>query len=92
MADVAKGKATQAEIEEGLKLLAKKRERDEKIKKGEIKGYGYKKMSELTPDQQAKVRMRTKRMTLKTQLILKKAKAAGISVSEKEIDAEIAKA
>lgn len=91
MAEKEKVKATQEEIAEGLRLLAKKRERDEKIKRGEIKGYAYKKMSEMTPEQQEKARQRTRRLTTKTAILLRKAKAAGISVSEREIDAELAK-
>lgn len=84
-------KPTQEEINEGLALLAKKRERDEKIKRGEIKGYSYKKMSELSPEQQAKRKAQTKRLTIKNQLLLKKAKEKGITVTDAEIDAEIKK-
>ena len=88
--DEKKVKATQQEIEEGLKLLAKKRERDEKIARGELKGSYYKKMSEMTPEQQAKARARAKRQTAKGLILQQKAKAAGITVSEAEIDAYLA--
>lgn len=87
MADIMK--PTKEQIEEGLRLLAKKVERDEKIKRGEIKGATYKKSSELTPEQLEKRRKLTQRLTVKSQLLVKKAKAAGIVVSEAEVDAAI---
>lgn len=84
-------KPTKEQIAEGLKLLNKKIERDEKIKRGEIKGYTYKKSSELTPEQLKKRREQTRRLTAKNSILVKKAKAAGIVVTEAEVEAEMKK-
>jgi hypothetical protein len=80
-------KPTKEQIEEGLKLLAKKMERDDKIKKGLIKGTSYKKSSELTPEELKKRQAMTRRLTAKNQILVAKAKKAGITVTEAEIDA-----
>lgn len=88
MADGEKvlAKPTKEQIEEGLKLLAKKYERDEKIAKGIIKGTTYKKSSELTPEQLKKRQALTQRLTAKQAILVAKAKAAGITVSDAEVD------
>lgn len=82
-------KPTKEQIAEGLKLLEKKLERDEKVKAGILKP-SYKKVSDMTPEEQAKYRTANARLTAKYSLLLKKAKDAGITVSEAEIDAAIA--
>lgn len=83
-------KASDAELKEAMELLAKQRLRKEKIKTGEIKGYAGKKVSEMTPEQQATYRARLKRQLAKQSLFIKKAKAAGITVTDAEIDKYIA--
>lgn len=86
MADLMK--PTKEQIEEGLKLLAKKIERDEKVKRGELKP-SYKKVSEMSPDEKKKYQEMNKRYTIKNQLTLEKARKAGITVTEAEIDARM---
>lgn len=83
-------KASEAELKEAMELLAKQRLRKEKIKAGEIKGYAGKKVSEMTPEQQATYRARLKRQLARQSLYIKKAKAAGITVTDAEIDKYIA--
>lgn len=82
-------KPTKEQVEEGLKLLAKKMERDDKIKKGLIKGTTYKKSAELTPDQLKKRQATSARLTAKSRIMIQKAKKAGITVSDAEIDAAL---
>jgi hypothetical protein len=83
-------KPTKEQIAEGLRLLAKKVERDEKVARGELKP-SFKKVSEMTAEEKAAYTKSSRRATLKAGLIVQKAKAAGIQVSEAEIDAEYAK-
>jgi polyphosphate kinase 2 (PPK2 family) len=90
MAADVKGKPTQAEIEEGLKLLSKKREREDKIKRGEIKGATYKKRSEMSETELAKADAAAKRRNARIKLLLEKAAKAGIEVTDKEINAFLA--
>jgi hypothetical protein len=80
-------KPTQEEVSEGLRLLAKKRERDAKIKAGLIKGHTAKSYKDMTPEEKAKRQAYSKRKQIKDALIAKKALAAGIKVTEAEIDA-----
>lgn len=86
MADVL-AKPTQKQIEEGLALLAKKMERDDKIKKGLIKG--HKSYAEMTPAEKAEHQKYSKRNNAKKAIILRKAAAAGITVTDAEIDAAL---
>jgi hypothetical protein len=90
MADVL-AKPTKEQIEEGLKLLQKKMIRDDKIKKGLIKGTTYKKSSELTPEQLKKRRELTARMTARNSILIAKARKAGITVTDAEVEAELKK-
>lgn len=83
-------KPTKEQIEEGLRLLAKKMERDEKVAKGELKP-SYKKVSEMTPEEKKKYQETNARYTAKNTLLLRKAVAAGITVSEAEIDQHLKK-
>lgn len=84
-------KASKEQQERAFELLAKDEERKDKIKRGVIKGTSYKKYSELSPEQKAKAQQATARRAVRQGLIIDKAKAAGITVTEKEVDAEIAK-
>lgn len=80
---------SEAELAEAMALLTKKRERDAKIESGELKGSYYKKVSEMTPAEQAVARARAKRQTAKQQILVQKAKASGITVTDAEVDAYI---
>jgi hypothetical protein len=82
-------RATKEQIEAALLLLEKAETRKEKIKSGEIKG--GKKWSELTDAEKDKFRAASKRRSAKIAVIIQKATAAGITVSDKEIDHYLAK-
>jgi len=83
-------KATKEELEEAFALLSKKRERIAKIKSGELKGYTGLPYSALSEEQKAKLRKANQRRLVRQSLIIAKATAAGIVVSDKEVDAAIA--
>ena len=89
MASLDLKKLSKEEVERALKLLEKDIERKEKIKRGEIKA-GLK-WSEMSEEQKAAARAAAKRRQAKINVIVRKALAAGITVSEKEIEAELAK-
>jgi len=78
-------KASQADLEEALLLLAKKKERKAKIERGEIKAPKTKSWSELSEEEKEKRRGFEKKRRVKMALLAKKAEAAGITVSEDEI-------
>jgi hypothetical protein len=90
---VDQGDFSQDDIQAGLRLLAQKRATDarrrERIEKGEIPaGTSYK---DLPPEVKAKYQERDRRYATRMKLTIRKAKEAGITVSEAEIDAELAK-
>jgi len=89
MAIIDPRKATKEQIEQALALLNKQEERKEKIKRGEIKG--SKKWSEMTPEEKSKAKLYEAKRTAKIKILCEKATAAGITVSEKEIDQYLAK-
>lgn len=84
-------KATKEQLERALELLAREEERKDKIKRGVIKGSRQVKYADLTPEQKAARNKANLRRQVRQQLIVQKAKAAGITVTEKEVDAEMAK-
>ena len=90
MADVLGSKPTKEQIEEGLKLLVKKLEREEKVRKGELKP-SYKKVAEMTPQEKAKYQEQNRRYSLYVKLTLEKAKKAGVEATKAEVDAAMAK-
>lgn len=63
----------------GLELLRKKRERDEKIARGELKGASHKSYKDMTPEEKEKRKAYSKKRNQKIAEILRKAKAAGIT-------------
>jgi hypothetical protein len=66
------------DIREGLELLRKKRERDAKIARGEIKGHSGKAYKDMSPEEKDKRRAYTKKRNQKIKGILARAAAAGI--------------
>ena len=68
-------KPTKEEIEEGLKLLQKKKEYKGKVQRGDY-----------TSEEKQVAKLKEKRRVIKQKLLLAKAAQAGISVSEGEID------
>lgn len=84
-------KATKEEIAAGLELLKKKQIADAKhkakVEAGLIKP--AKKYSEMTPEEKAKVQERDRRYLAKQRIMLRKAKEAGITVTDAEVDAEM---
>ncbi len=78
-------KVTQEQLNEALALLNKKIDRQEKIKRGEIKG--GKKWSELTQAEKDKFKAAELRRRTRIKLTIEKATKAGIKVTEAEIDA-----
>lgn len=83
--------ASAEEREEAMKLLAKKKDRLDRIKKGELKGAGGVSWAEMSPEQKEKAKKYAHRRNVRQALLLAKATAAGVVVSDKEVDAEIAK-
>ena len=81
-------KATQKDLDEALLLLAKARVQKEKVKLGLVKNYS-KKVSEMTPEELKKYRAANQRLTTKQQILIEKAKKAGIVVTDAEIDARL---
>ena len=79
-------KATPADIQAALDLLAKARYTNERIKAGEIKGSTSKKVSEMTEEEKKKYTAYNQRLTAKNAIIMAKAKKADITVTEAEID------
>ena len=82
-------KATPEEIEAGLALLAKKREHEDKVKKGLIKG--PKSYKDLSPDAKKKLREGELRRRTRNKLLEKAAAKAGIVITTAMIDAELKK-
>ena len=82
-------KATKKQIEEGLALLQKAEVRKDRIASGEIKG--GQKWSELNDETKAKRRQSGKERNAKLVLFSRKAQAAGITVSDAEVAAHMAK-
>jgi len=88
---VDRSKATKEELDEALALLAKKREHSARIKAGELKGsYGVP-WSEMTKEQKDKARKYAARRLVRQSLLTAKAAAQGITITDKEVDAEIAR-
>lgn len=67
------------DLREALELLRKKRERDQKIARGEIKGHSNKSYKDMSPEEKEKRKAYSKKRAQKIADILKKAKAAGIT-------------
>ena len=80
-------RASADQIAKGLELLGKAETRKARIAAGEIKGAAGKAWGELTVEEKAKRLDYSKKLRIRQQLILRKAAAAGISVSDKEIEA-----
>lgn len=87
---MGKDKPSQADVDEGLKLLASKREYQAKVARGELKGpVAWKDQPQEVKD---KAKAADKRRVTKVKLILAKAAERGITVSDAEVESEIAKA
>ena len=76
--------ATDEDIQRGLELLGKEKERKHKIETGQIKG--EKKWAELTEDEKEKARQQGKRYNVRIKLYVEKAKEAGITVTDDEVE------
>lgn len=84
-------KASQKDLEEALALLARKREKADRIKRGELKGsYGVP-WSEMTKEQKERALKYARRRAIRLSLLVAKAADQGIVVTDKEVDAEIAR-
>lgn len=81
--------ASQEEIAEAFKLLAKKKERDHKIATGQIKGSSGRPWSELTDEQKEKSREYNRKRQVRLQLLANKAIAQGILVTDEEVELAI---
>ena len=86
---VDKAKLSKEDLDRAIALLEKDLTRKARIKAGEIKsGVSYK---DMTPERKAAMQKANKRRNVRIALTIKKAQAAGIKVSEAEIDAELKK-
>lgn len=81
-------KVSPEEFERAMELLEKDKIRKEKIKRGEIKG-GLK-WSEMSEEQKDKARLAARKRNAKIKLLCEKATAAGITVSDEEVEAAMA--
>lgn len=81
-------KVTKEQMERALELLEKEQVRKDRIAKGEIKG--SKKWSELTDAEKAKFKDREARRRAKIAVLIEKATAKGITVSDQEVDKYLA--
>lgn len=82
--------ASEQEIAEALELLARKRQRQDKIAKGLIKGASTVKWADMSDEQKEKSKAYNRRRMIKMSLYAKKAQEAGITVTEDEVDAYLA--
>lgn len=73
------------QMERALELLEKETIRKDRIAKGEIKG--SRKWSELKPEEKAKLKANEARRRAKIAIIIEKATAKGIGVTDAEVDA-----
>lgn len=81
-------KVTKEQMERALELLEKEQVRKDRIAKGEIKG--SKKWSELTQAEKNKFKEREARRRAKIAVLIEKATAKGITVSDAEVDKYLA--
>lgn len=79
-------KATAEDIQKALELLSKQKFTDARIKAGELKGSTSKKVSEMSPEEKKKYQDYNRRLTAKNAIIMKKAREAGITATDKEVD------
>jgi hypothetical protein len=84
-AELKKMGTTRSELAEAMQLLEKKKERAAKIASGEIKGTTYKKRSEMTKEELAKVKAADAALLARNTIIMRKAKAQGITASDAEV-------
>ena len=76
---------SQEELQRALDLLKKEQIRKERVARGELKP-SYKKVSEMTPEEREKYRQQTRRTSARERILLRKAREAGLTVSDQEID------
>ena len=81
---VTKESVSPEELDRALMLLAKEKERKAKIARGELKS--GRSWSELTEEQKEERRAYNRRRQAKLQLLANKAIAAGITVSDEEVE------
>ncbi len=86
-----KASVSEQDMERALTLLKAEKVRKEKIARGEIKGTTYKKRSEMTKEELEKQKKLDRKYLARTQIILQKARAQGITATEKEIEEYLAK-
>ena len=85
---IERKRASEDEIKVGLELLAKQRHTAERVKAGELKSgtSSYKKRSEMSEEELKKTKAYDKRYQARNALMMSKARAAGIVVTEADID------
>jgi hypothetical protein len=86
--DELKENATDEDIAEALAELASKRAYKKKVEMGLVKG--AKKVSEMNEEELKAYRASTQKASARLTLTIQKAKAAGITVSDEEIDEYLA--
>ena len=80
-----KAKYNDSEVQEALKLLEQKRDRQRRIDAGEIKGASYKKRSEMTEEEKKKADALGRESRARIAILVKKAKDAGFTASKVEV-------
>jgi len=79
-------KVTKEDMDEALKLLEKSKIRQARIAAGELKGTTGVSYKDMTPEQKTQVRKYARRRQIRINLLVKKAEAAGITVTDREVD------
>ena len=83
-------KATEDQIAKGLAMLAKEETKKKRIAAGELKGHSSKPYSEMTEEEKAKRQEYNTRRRIKQTMLIQKALDAGLSVTDKEVEKEMA--
>lgn len=85
---VEPGEASDEEVQRGLELLAKEKERKHKIETGQIKG--DKKWADMSDDEKDKAREQGRRYNARIKLTVEAAKAAGIEITDEDVEEYLA--
>jgi hypothetical protein len=83
--------ASDDELAEAMELLARKKLRQEKVKRGLVKAPTGLKWSEMTEEQKARARAYNYKRMIRRELYVQKAIDSGIVVTDEEVEAEIAR-
>ena len=90
--DVLDRQVTEEELARALELLDREKKHKARVEAGEIKGNTWKTVAQMTPEELEKYRASNARYSAKNQILLRKARQAGITVTEEEVNEYLAAA